>query len=105
MLAALVGAGGFMTIVGRQRTSLSVDIVVIAGWIVLGLIVAPIAGLAPPALVSVIIYAVMLAAIFGYVLLLGQWEKAFVRTLTWPVTWSLLAVGFAFTAYRLILFQ
>jgi hypothetical protein len=105
MLAALVGAGGFMTIVGRQRTSLSVDVVVIAGWIVLGLIVAPIAGLAPSALVAVIIYAVMLAAIFGYVLLLGQWEKAFVKTLTWPITWSLLAVGFAFTAYRLILFQ
>ena len=105
LLAALVGAGGFMTIVGRQRTSLSVDVVVITGWIVLGLIVAPIAGLAPPPLVAVIIYAVMLAAIFGYVLLLGQWEKAFVKTLTWPITWSLLAVGFAFTAYELILFQ
>jgi hypothetical protein len=105
MLAALVGAGGFMTIVGRQRTSLSVDVVVITGWIVLGLIVAPIAGLAPSALVAVIIYAVMLAAIFGYVLLLGRWQKAFVKTLTWPVTWSVLAVGFAFTAYRLILFQ
>ncbi len=54
---------------------------------------------------AVIIYAVMLAAIFGYVLLLGRWEKAFIRTLTWPVTWSLLAIAFAFTAYRLILFQ
>ncbi|HTU94756.1 MAG TPA: hypothetical protein VMF14_02880 [Solirubrobacteraceae bacterium] len=105
LLAALVGAGGFMTIVGRQRTSLSVDVVAISGWIVLGLIVAPIVGLAPPALVAVIIYAVMLAAIFGYVLLLGRWEKAFIKTLTWPVTWSLLAIGFAFTAYRLILFQ
>jgi hypothetical protein len=105
LLAALVGAGGFMTIVGRQRTSLSVDILAISAWIVLGVVVAPIVGLAPPALVAVIIYAVMLAAIFGYVLLLGQWEKAFIKTLTWPVTWSLLAVGFAFTAYRLILFQ
>jgi hypothetical protein len=94
-----------MTIVGRQRTSLSVDILAISAWIVLGVVVAPIVGLAPPALVAVIIYAVMLAAIFGYVLLLGQWEKAFIKTLTWPVTWSLLAVGFAFTAYRLILFQ
>ena len=73
--------------------------------IVLGLIVAPIVGLAPPTVVAVIIYAAMLAAIFGYVLLLGRWEKSFVRTLTWPITWSLLAVGFAFTAYHLILFQ
>jgi hypothetical protein len=105
MLAALVGAGGFMTIVGRERTRLAVDAVAIAGWIVLGLIVAPIVGLAPPPLVAVIIYAVMLAGIFGYVVLLGRWEKAFIRTLTWPATWSLLAVGFAFTAYRLILFQ
>jgi hypothetical protein len=105
LLAALVGAGGFMTIVGRQRTSLSVDIVAISAWLVLGFIVAPIIGLAPPAVVAVIIYAVMLAGIFGYVLLLGRWERAFVRTLTWPVTWSLLAIGFAFTAYHLILFQ
>src|ERR1700754_65378 len=50
LLAALVGAGGFMTI---------------AGWLVLGLIVAPIVDRAPPPLVALIIYAVMLAAIFG----------------------------------------
>ena len=105
LLAALVGAGGFMTIVGRERTSLSVDIVAIAAWLVLGLIVAPIVGLGASPLVAVIIYAVMLAAIFGYVLLLGQWEKAFIKTLSWPITWSLLAIGFAFVAYQLILFQ
>lgn len=105
MVAALVGAAGFMTIVGRERTSLTVDILAIAAWIVLGLIVAPIVGLAPPALVAIIIYAVMLAGIFGYVLFVGQFEKAFLRTLSWPITWSLLAVGFAFLAYHLILFQ
>jgi hypothetical protein len=105
LLAALVGAGGFMTIVGRERKNLSVDIIAIAAWLVLGVVVAPIVGLGPSPLVAVIIYAVMLAAIFGYVLLLGQWEKSFFKTLSWPVTWSLLAIGFAFTAYRLILFQ
>jgi hypothetical protein len=105
LVAALVGAAGFMTIVGRERTSLTVDILAIAAWIVLGLIVAPIVGLAPPPLVAIILYAVMLAAIFGYVLFVGRWEKAFLRTLSWPITWSLLAVGFAFTAYHLILFQ
>jgi hypothetical protein len=105
MVAALVGAAGFMTIVGRQRTSLTVDILAIAAWIVLGLIVAPIVGLAPPAVVSIIIYALMLAGIFGYVLFVGQWEKEFLRTVSWPITWSLLAVGFAFIAYHLILFQ
>ncbi|HEY2318632.1 MAG TPA: hypothetical protein VGH67_10055 [Solirubrobacteraceae bacterium] len=105
LVAALVGAAGFMTIVGRERTSLAVDILAIAAWVVLGLIVAPIVGLAPPPLVAIIIYAVMLAGIFGYVLFVGRWERAFIRTLSWPITWSLLAVGFAFTAYRLILFQ
>jgi hypothetical protein len=105
LVAALVGAAGFMTIVGRERTSLTVDFLAIAAWIVLGLIVAPIVGLAPPPLVAIIIYAVMLAAILGYVLFIGRWEKAFLRTLSWPITWSLLAVGFAFTAYHLILFQ
>jgi hypothetical protein len=105
LVAALVGAAGFMTIVGRERTSLTVDILAIAAWIVLGLIVAPIVGLAPPPVVAIIIYAVMLAAIFGYVLFIGRWKKSFVRTLSWPITWSLLAVGFAFSAYHLILFQ
>jgi hypothetical protein len=105
LVAALVGAAGFMTIVGRERTSLTVDILAIAAWIVLGLIVAPIVGLAPPPLVAIIIYAVMLVGILGYVLFVGRWEKAFIRTVSWPITWSLLAVGFAFTAYHLILFQ
>ncbi|MGZ4167041.1 MAG: hypothetical protein ACXVRN_03965 [Solirubrobacteraceae bacterium] len=105
LVAALVGAAGFMTIVGRERTSLTVDFLAIAAWIVLGLIVAPIVGLAPPPLVAIIIYAVMLAGILGYVLFVGRWEKAFVRTLSWPITWSLLAVAFAFIAYHLILFQ
>ena len=105
LVAALVGAAGFMTIVGRERTSLTVDILAIAAWIVLGLIVAPIVGLAPPPLVAIIIYAVMLVGILGYVLFVGRWEKAFIRTVSWPITWSLLAVAFAFTAYHLILFQ
>ena len=48
MVAALVGAAGFMTIVGRERTRLSVDVLAIAAWVVLGLVVAPVLGLAPP---------------------------------------------------------
>ena len=44
MIAALVGAAGFMTVVGRRRSRLSVDVLAIAAWIVLGLIVAPVLG-------------------------------------------------------------
>jgi len=105
MVAALVGAAGFITIVGRERTSLAVDVLAIGAWIVLGLIVAPIIGLAPPAAVAIVLYGVLLAAVLGYVLFIGRFEVAFVRTLSWPVTWSLLAVFFAFSAHRLILFQ
>jgi hypothetical protein len=43
--------------------------------------------------------------IFVYVLRFGRWETEFLRTLSWPVTWSLLALLFAFSAYRLILYQ
>jgi hypothetical protein len=39
-----------------------------------------------------------------YVLRFGHWETAFLQTVSWPLTWSLLAVFFAFSAYRLILF-
>lgn len=105
MVAALVGAGGFITIVGRERTSLAVDVLAIGAWIVLGLIVAPIIGLAPPAAVSIILYAILLAGVLGYVLFVGHFEVAFIRTLSWPVTWTALAVFFAFAAHRLILFQ
>lgn len=105
MVAALVGAAGFITIVGRERTNLSVDILAITAWILLGLVVAPILGLAPPPVVSIICYAVLLAAIFAYVLLIGRWETTFFHTLSWPLTWSAFAVFFAFCAYRLILYQ
>ena len=105
MVAALVGAAGFMTIVGRQRTSITVDILTIAGWIVLGLIVAPIIGLALSPLAAVICYAIMLAGIFVYVLRFGQFDVAFMRTLSWPITWSLLALFFAFCVHQLVLYQ
>jgi hypothetical protein len=36
MAAALVGAAGFITIVGRERTSLSVDVLAITAWLLLG---------------------------------------------------------------------
>jgi hypothetical protein len=104
LVAALVGAAGFMTIVGRERTRLSVDVLAIAAWLVLGLVIAPIVGLAPSPLVAVVLYAVMLVAIFGFVLSFGRWRTEFVRTLSWPVTWSLLAVFFAWTAYETIIY-
>src|SRR5690242_8178524 len=86
IVASLVGAAGFMTIVGRERTRLSVDVLTVAGWFLLGLVVAPIVGLAPPPAVAIILYAVLLAGIFAYVLLIGHFEVAFLRTLTWPFT-------------------
>jgi len=105
MVAALVGAGGFMTIVGRERTRVSVDVLAITAWVVLGLVVAPIVGLAPPAGVAIAIYAVLLALTFAYVLFVGQRRTTFLSTVSWPLTWSLLALFFAYSAYQLILYQ
>lgn len=105
MLAALVGAAGFMTIVGRERTRLAVDVLAIAAWVALGLIVAPILGLAFSTTVAVICYVILLAVNFAYVIRVGQWETGFIRTLSWPVTWSLVAIFFAFISYHLIFFQ
>jgi hypothetical protein len=103
--ASLVGAGGFMTIVGRERTRLAVDVLTIAAWLLLGLVVAPVIGLAPPKGVAIACYAVMLGGIFLYVLSFGRWKSAFLRTLSWPVTWSLLAAFFAYCAHTLIIYQ
>lgn len=103
--ASLVGAGGFMTIVGRERTRLAVDLLTIAAWLLLGLVVAPVIGLAPPKGVAIGCYAVILGGIFLYVLFFGHWKTRFLRTLSWPVTWSLLAAFFAYSAYTLILYQ
>jgi hypothetical protein len=105
MAAALVGAAGFMTIVGRERTHISVDVLAITAWVVLGLVVAPILGLALPAGIAIASYTVLLLVIFVQVLFVGRWQTAFLRTVSWPVTWSLLALLFAFSAYRLILYQ
>jgi hypothetical protein len=104
MAAALVGAAGFMTIVGRERTRLSVDVLAITAWLLLGLVVAPVLGLAFSTGAAIASYGVLLLAILVYVVRFGRWETAFLRTVTWPVTWSLLAVFFAFSAHRLILF-
>jgi hypothetical protein len=105
MAAALVGAAGFMTIVGRERTGLSVDVLAITAWLLLGLVVAPIVGLALPTGAAIASYGVLLLLILLYVLGFGRWERAFFRTVSWPATWSLLALFFAFSAQRLILFQ
>ena len=102
--AALVGAAGFMTIVGRQRTTLSVDFLAVGAWILLGLVVAPVVGLAPSTGVAIACYGVLLLAIFAYVVSFGRWQTAFIRTVSWPITWSALAAFFAFCAYHLILY-
>jgi hypothetical protein len=47
---------------------------------------------------------VLLVGILAYVLRFGRWQTAFLRTVSWPVTWSLLALLFAYSAHRLILF-
>jgi len=99
---ALVGAAGFMTIVGRERTSLSVDVLAIGAWLLLGLVVAPVIGLAPGTAAAIACYAAILLAIFLYVRGVGRWRTAFLRTVSWPLTWSLLAAAFAYAAHELI---
>jgi hypothetical protein len=103
--AAIVGAAGFMTVVGRVRSSLSVDILAISAWVILGLVVAPVVGLAPSRWVALACYGAMLLAILVYVLVVGRWKAGFLRTLSWPVTWTLLAALFAFSADRLVLYS
>jgi hypothetical protein len=105
MAAALVGAAGFITIVGRRRTRLAVDFLAVTAWVLLGLVVAPVIGLALPVGVAIACYAVLLLAIFIYVLRFGRWETAFLRTVSWPITWSAMAVFFAYAAHRLIFYQ
>ena len=104
MVAALVGAAGFITITGRERTSLSVDALAITAWVLLGLVVAPIIGLALPSWAAIACYGVLLLLILLYVLRFGRWETAFLSTVSWPVTWSLLALFFAFSAHQLIFY-
>jgi hypothetical protein len=104
LAAALVGAAGFITITGRERTSLSVDVLAIAAWVLLGLVVAPILGLALPSGAAIASYGALLLLTLLYVLRFGRWETAFLRTVSWPVTWSLLALVFAFSAHQLVFY-
>jgi hypothetical protein len=100
LAAALVGAAGFITITGRERTSLSVDALAITAWLLLGLVVAPVIGLALPSGAAIASYGVLLLLILVYVLRFGRWETAFLRTVSWPVTWSVLALLFALSAHQ-----
>jgi hypothetical protein len=104
LAAALVGAAGFITITGRERSSLSVDVLAIAAWVLLGLVVAPILGLALPSGAAIASYGILLVLILLYVLRFGRWETAFLRTVSWPVTWSLLALVFALSAHQLVFY-
>ncbi len=105
MVASQVGIAGFMTIVGRERTRLAVDVLAITGWLLLGLVVAPILGLGLSTVAAIVAYGILLLAVFVYVLRFGRWQTAFLQTASWPITWSLMALFFAFCAYRLILYQ
>jgi hypothetical protein len=105
MAAALVGAAGFMTIVGRERTSLSVDVLAITTWLFLGLVVAPILGLAVSPGAAIASYGVLLVVILVFVRSFGRWEMEFRRSLSWPATWSLLALFFAYSAHQLVLYS
>jgi hypothetical protein len=105
MAAALVGAAGFVTVAGRERTSLSVDILAITAWLVLGVVVAPVLGLALPSGAAIASYGVLLLVIVLYVLRFGRWETPFLRSVSWPVTWSLLALFFALSAHQLLFFS
>lgn len=101
MAAGLVGAAGFITIVGRERTSLSIDLLAIAAWLLLGIVVAPLLGLALPPGAALASYGVLLLVILFLVRRFGRWETDFRRTLSWPVTWTLLALFFAYSWYEL----
>ena len=96
---------GFITITGRERTRLSVDVLAIGAWVVLGLIVAPVLGLALSPIPALICYALLLLVTFVYVLRFGRRQTTFLSTVSWPITWTLLAAFFAYSAYVLILYQ
>jgi len=104
MAAGLVGAAGFITIFGRERTNLSVDLLAITAWLLLGLVVAPLIGLALPPGAALASYGVLLLVILLVVRRFGRWESDFRRTLSWPVTWSLLGLLFAYSAHQLIFY-
>jgi hypothetical protein len=74
MVAALVGAAGFMTIVGGERTSFTIDCWRSPRGFSASLIIAPRLGLAAPTSAAIICYAVLPLFIPVYVLRLGRFE-------------------------------
>lgn len=104
MAANVVGAAGFITIVGRHRTSLSVDVLAIGAWLAVGLVVAPLVGLVLPAVVALACDALLLVGIFAGVRHFGEWEIDIRRTLSWPATWSVLGLLFAYSWHALVFY-
>ena len=104
LLAALVGEATFITIVGRERGSAAVDLLTITGWLILGLVIAPIVALALSDGAAATVFAVLLVGNLIFVRAFGVWQEAFRRSLSWPVTWSVMALIFAAASYELIFF-
>ncbi|MGH2839691.1 MAG: hypothetical protein ACRDKY_02565, partial [Solirubrobacteraceae bacterium] len=71
----------------------------------LGVVVAPLLGLAVSPGAALASYGVLLLIILLFVRRFGYWESDFRRSLSWPVTWSLLALLFACSSHQLIFYS
>ncbi len=61
--------------------------------------------LALPPAAALVGYGVVLLAILLVVRRFGHWETDFRRSLSWPVTWSVLALFFAYSWHQLAFYQ
>lgn len=87
------------------RISLSGDILRFTVWLLLGLVVAPVVGLTLSAGAAGASYAALLLVSIASFLFFRQWQPGFVCRLSWLTAWTLLALFFSFSAYRLVLVQ
>jgi hypothetical protein len=103
MGAALLEGGLVMFI--RPRISLSGDILRFTVWLLLGLVAAPLVGLTLSPGAAGASYAALLLVSIALFLSFRLWQPGFVCRLSWLTAWTLLALFFSFSAYRLVLVQ
>lgn len=87
--AGLVGAAGFIRIVTRQRETLTGDVAAITVWVLLGFVAAPILGLALFCDGRRRDLRLLAGGRPVLCFCVGRWQTPFLRTVSWPVIWSL----------------
>lgn len=104
IVSALVSVVMFSILTASDRGNLQIDRTLVVVWFVFSLIVGPMIGLGLRTSLAMDAYGVIALCLFLYVFSFSYFTASVVRTIGWLLIWSVLALFFTFSAYKLVLY-